>query len=112
MEISTKQAINFRPAISKIVMAFALASVMGSICMTPALGRDDDRGRHDARDDRGRHDDRGRRDYRPDYRPEYRPVYRHPYHYAQPVYVPPPVYYPPPPSPGVSLFFPFEIRIR
>jgi hypothetical protein len=104
MEISIKQGINFRPAIGKIAMAFALASVMGSICMAPALGRDDDRGRHDARDDRDRHDDRGQRDYRP--------VYRHPYHYAQPVYVPPPVYYPPPPSPGISLFFPLDIRIR
>lgn len=110
MEISTKQAINFRPAIGRIVMAFALASVLGSICMTPALGRDDDRGRHDARDNRDRHVDRGRHDYRPEYRP--RPVYQHPYHYAQPVYVPPPVYYPPPPSPGVSLFFPLDIRIR
>lgn len=108
MEISTKQAMNFRPTISKIVMAFALASVMGGLCTTPALGKDDDRGRHDARDDRDRHGDRGRHDYRP----AYRPVYQHPYHYSQPVYVPPPVYYPPPPSPGISLFFPLEIRIR
>ena len=114
MEIPTRQAVKSRPAIGKIVVAVALASVVGSICMTPALGRDDDRGRHDARDNRDRHGDRdwhGDRG-RYDYRPEYRPVYRHPYHYAQPVYVPPPVYYPPPPSPGVSLFFPLEIRIR
>lgn len=114
MEISTEQAGNFRPTISKIVMAFAFVSVMGGLCTTPALGRDNDRGRHDARDDRDRrgdrdwHGDRGRYDHRP----EYRPAYRHPYYYSQPVYVPPPVYYPPPPSPGISLFFPFDIRIR
>jgi hypothetical protein len=110
MEISTRQAVKSRPAIGKIVMAVAFASVMGSMCMTPALGRDDDRGRHDARDNRDRHGDRewhGDRD-----RHDYRPEYGHPYRYAQPVYVPPPVYYPPPPSPCVSLFFPLEIRIR
>jgi Ni/Co efflux regulator RcnB len=116
MEISTRQAVKSRPAIGKIVMAVAFASVMGSMCMTPALGRDDDRGRHEARDDRDRHGDRDRRgdrDWHGDRgRYGYRPEYRHPYRFAQPVYVPPPVYYPPPPSPGVSLFFPLEIRIR
>ena len=34
----------------------------------------------------------------------------YPYYYAQPVYAPPPVYYAPEPSPGVSLFFPINIR--
>jgi hypothetical protein len=50
--------------------------------------------RHDVRHDRG--------DYRD----------RHdPYFYAPPVYAPP-VYVAPAPSPGVSLFFPLDIRIR
>jgi hypothetical protein len=118
MEISTKQASHFRPTISKIVMAFAFASVMGGMAMTPALGNDnrhdDHHPGHDRHDDHNWHGDHDRHDHHPDYRstPEYRPVYQHPYVYAQPVYAPPAVYYPPPPSPGVSLFFPLDIRIR
>ncbi len=114
MKISTRQAGKRRPAIGRIVMACALASVMGGLCTTPVFGRDDDRGRHEARGD---HDERGHRDrdwydHRSEYRPEYRPMYQHPYYRSQPVYIPPPVYYPPPPSPGISLFLPFDIRIR
>jgi hypothetical protein len=37
-------------------------------------------------------------------------VYQDPYRYSQPVYAPPPVYYEPRPSPGISLFFPLDIR--
>jgi len=40
----------------------------------------------------------------------YRPYYPQPYLYAQPVYVPPPVYYAPRQSPGISLFFPLDLR--
>lgn len=46
----------------------------------------------------------------------YRPVYPQQYNYAQPVYVPrpvyvpPPVYYAPQQAPGVSLFFPLNLR--
>lgn len=40
----------------------------------------------------------------------YRPVYPQPYLYSQPVYVPPPVYYAPRQSPGISLFFPLDLR--
>ena len=40
----------------------------------------------------------------------HRPVYRQPYAYSQPVYVPPPVYYEPQQSPGISLFFPLDLR--
>ena len=107
MKISTKQAGNFRPTIGKIVTALALVSVMGSMSMTPALSKDDG--------DRRGHADKGwhKGEWRGDRRYEGRPVYWEPYVYAQPVYVPPPVYYyPPPPSPGVSLFFPLNIRIR
>jgi hypothetical protein len=94
MKISTNQARNFRPTISKIMMALTLASVMGGISVTPALARDNDR-----RDERGR-------------REQHRPVYRHPYNYSRPVYAPPPVYYAPQQSPGISFFLPLDIRRR
>ncbi len=66
--------------------------------ITPAMAQDHrnhgyDHGR-DVRHDRG--DYRGRHDA---------------YFYAAPVYAPP-VYVAPPPSPGVSLFFPLDIRVR
>ena len=117
MKTSTNQARNFRPTISKIVTALAVASVMGAMAMTPALGQSNE-SRARAAQDRGRHDDRNqndnrnrndRRDQR-ESRPVYRPVYQHPYNYSQPVYAPPPVYYAPQPSPGISLFFPLDIR--
>jgi hypothetical protein len=94
MKTSTNQARNFRPTISKIMMAITLASVMGGISVTPALARDNDR-----RDERGR-------------REQHRPVYRHPYNYSRPVYAPPPVYYAPQQSPGISFFLPLDIRRR
>ena len=100
MKTSTNQARNFRPAISKIVIALAVASVMGGMAITPALGAN-----RQGHQDKGWHKgqsqgDRGRR--------EYRPVYQHP----QPVYAPPPVYYTPQPSPGISLFFPLDFLRR
>jgi hypothetical protein len=39
-----------------------------------------------------------------------RPAYVHPYAYARPVYPPTPVYVEPYQSPGISFFFPLEIR--
>ena len=100
MKTSTNQVRNFRPPISKIVMALAVASVMGAMAVTPALARDnDDRRGHR---DNGRH--RGERH-------EYRPVYRQPY-YSEPVYAPPPVYYAPQQSPGISIFLPLDIHRR
>jgi hypothetical protein len=105
MKTSTTQARNFRLTISKILTALAVASVMGGIAITPAFAKDNDH-RHGHRDNgwhKGEwHGDRDRR--------EYRPVYQAPYYYSQPVYAPPPVYYAPPQSPGVSLFFPLNIR--
>ncbi len=112
MKTSIKQARNFRPTLGRIAMALTLVSVVGGLSMTPALGKDnDDRRGHrdngwhnDNRHD-NRHDDR----YWREHQRVYRPVYAHPY--SAPVYVPAP-YYPPQPSPGVSLFFPLDIRIR
>jgi hypothetical protein len=98
MKTSTNQALNFRPTISKIVMALAVVSVLGGMAITPALADND--GRQVRRDNGRHHGDRDRR------------VYRHPYNYAQPVYAPPPVYYAPQQSPGISFFFPLDIRRR
>jgi len=109
MNTSTNQASNFRPTISKIAIALAIASVMGSMAITPALAKNDkDRKGHQ---DQGLHKGqyKGERE-QPVYRPVYRPVYQDPYRYSQPVYAPPPVYYEPQPSPGISLFFPLDIR--
>jgi hypothetical protein len=109
MKTTTRQARNFRPTLGRIVMALAIASVMGGASMTPAFGKDDD-GRRGHRDNGwhndNRHDDR----YWREHERVYRPVYRHPYYYSQPVYAPAPVYYPPQPSPGFSLFFPLDVR--
>jgi hypothetical protein len=103
MKTSTKQARNLRPTIGRIVMALAVASAMGGLAITPALGDNNDH--HDKGWHKGKqHGDRGH-----EYRPEYRPVYQHPY-YSPPVYVPPPVYYYPQQSPGISFFFPLDFR--
>jgi hypothetical protein len=103
MKTSTLQARNARPAISKIMISLVFASMVGAITTGPALARDD--GRRDEHQDQGRH--RGESHFDRD-----RHEYQRPYYYAQPVYVPPPVYYAPQPSPGISLFFPLDIRIR
>jgi len=116
MKTSIKQARNCRPTISKIVMALAVASVMGGMSITPALAGNDhrDRNQRQVHRDNGRHNGewRGHRNHRRAYVQTYyysQPYYYQPY-YAQPVYVPPPVYYAPQPSPGISLFFPLHIR--
>ena len=101
MKTSTKQARNFRPTISKIVMALGVASVMGGMAITPALADNDHR---QVRRDNGRHNGEWRGD-RNDRR-----GYQQSYYYSQPVYAPPPVYYDPQPSPGISLFFPLDLR--
>jgi hypothetical protein len=105
MKTSTTRAKHFRPTISKIVIAVALASVMGGIAVTPthAKGNDDRKGYQGKGGQKG--EQRGYRDRR-----EYRPQYQHPNYYSQPVYAPPPVYYAPQPSPGISLFLPLNIR--
>jgi hypothetical protein len=106
MKTSTNQARNLRPTIGKIAMALAVASVMGAMAVTPALG-DNRKGHQDQGLHKGQY--KGDRD-RTVYQPVYRPVYQDPYRYSQPVYAPPPVYYEPQPSPGISLFFPLDIR--
>jgi hypothetical protein len=87
-------------------MALAVASVMGGMAITPALG-ENRKGHQDQGLHKGQHKGKGVRE-QPEY--VYRPVYQGAYRYSQPVYVPPPVYYEPQPSPGISLFFPLDIR--
>ena len=102
----------------KVVTALAFASLISGLSIAPVLGAGDDdygwgaqRGDHGQRGNRhGDHGQRGEwRGEREDYY-GYRPEYRQPYTYAQPVYVPPPVYYEPRQSPGISLFFPLDLR--
>ena len=68
MKTSTKQ---FRPTISKIMMALALASIIGGISITPALAKDND-GHHDRGwhkgEQRGDLNEWNRRHERNDYR--------------------------------------------
>jgi hypothetical protein len=110
MKTSTMHARNLGPTISRITVALVFASVIGGLAMSPALARDNDR--RDDHWDKGRHKDeshfdRGRRGH-PQPRYQARPVYVPPPVY----YAPPPVYYPPPQSPGITFFFPLDIRIR
>lgn len=91
------------------MMALASTTLTGGFSASSALARDNDgRGWHQ---DRHGHGDHGRREWRGDRdHYYYQPEYRRPYYYSQPVYVPPPVYYEPRQSPGVSLFFPLDLR--
>ena len=83
-------------------MALALTSLIGGLSISPALAAKDDGRGHGARQsDHNKRAPRGE---------GYRPEYRRPYYYAQPVYVPPPVYYEPRQSPGISFFFPLDLR--
>jgi hypothetical protein len=119
MESSIRQTSHVRPSGGKLVMALVFASLIGTLSISPAHARDGDgRGWQQGRDRGGEHD-RGRRHDNREWRGErgerggyygYRPEYRQPYVYAQPVYVPPPVYYQPRQSPGISLFFPLDLR--
>jgi hypothetical protein len=100
MKPSTQQFRQLSSTTSKIMMALALASVLGGTSITPALGKG-----NDARHDKGWHKGEQRSVIRNDYRGR-----RDPYYYSAPVYAPPPVYYAPQPSPGISLFFPLDFR--
>jgi len=85
------------------------ACLVGALASSFAFAEDHDRnGAHQERSAHGqaaRHGNHGERE-RHDMRRDDRGTYS----YAQPVYVPPPVYYEPPRSPGISLFFPLELR--
>ncbi len=103
------QSRHFRSAGLKALMALAFASVISGLSISPALADND--GGHGDHGQRGRHGHHGQREWRGDREDYgYQSEYRQPYIYAQPVYVPPPVYYEPRQSPGISFFFPLDIR--
>jgi hypothetical protein len=96
--MKTSSTWNFRSIVGKIMMGLVLASMIGSIDVLPALGRDNYRGRGY---EHGRYYDHGR---------YYRP-YGYYGHRERVYYPPPPVVWAPPPPPGVGIFFPpFFIR--
>ena len=103
---SIQQARYFRSTGCKVLMALALASAISGLAISPALADN-----NDGHDQGNRHGHQGQREWRGDhegydgYRSE-----QGPYIYEQPVYAPPPVYYEPRPSPGISFFFPLDIR--
>jgi len=93
----------------KTLFSLVLATLLGALSIAPAYAdRDGERGRGNRHGDQWR-GDRDHREWRDD-RYRNQRMYRRPYMYAQPVYVPPPVYYEPRQSPGVSLFFPLDLR--
>jgi len=104
----------FRPTGRKVAMALAIATLIGGASISPAFAqRGNEYGRGAPGGDHGQHAWHGNRHgYQSGYQPEYRPGYRPgPYYqYAEPIYVPPPVYYEPRQSPGISLFFPLDLR--
>lgn len=111
MKSSIRQARHFSSTGAKVAMALAFASLISGMFISPAYAAKDDghsraAQQRGARSQRGHHVNRERNEYRPQYRPQY----RRPYYYAEPVYVPPPVYYEPRQSPGISLFFPLDLR--
>jgi hypothetical protein len=84
---------NFRSIVGKIMLGLALAAMIGSINVAPAIAKDHDNGRYEHR---GRGYDHNR---------YYRP-YGY-YGHQERVYYPPPrVIYAPPPPPGIGIFFP------
>jgi hypothetical protein len=112
MKTSPTRTTTFHSVVGKIVTALAFASLVGGISIPPALADD---GNRQWRHDRGKHEGNRHRDR--DWRYQrYEGQYYRPRHYQQPyyqpyeVYVPPPVIYSPPRSPGISLFFPIDIR--
>jgi hypothetical protein len=96
MRTSNTRARKSGSTVGKIVMALVFAALIGGTSITPAFGKDNDRGH-------GRHGHRPHGHYR-----TYQPYD----YYPAPVYAPPPVFYAPVPyqSPGISLVFPIRIR--
>lgn len=110
MKSSILQAGRSRSSAGKVMTGIVMASMMSGLFILPAFAaKDDGRGqadRHGNQNQRmhSRHYEGG------SYRREYRHGYRQPYNYAQPVYAPPPVYYEQQQSPGISFFFPLDLR--
>jgi len=115
MRLSTPQVTQGRSLVGQCALALAVAAVLVGGALAPAFSDDNQRrDRQQERDWRAHHTYQwthhpGQRAY-PPYQRAY-PAYRY---YAPPpvMYAPPPVVYAPLPSPGISLFFGFPIRIH
>lgn len=97
--MKTSNKWNFRPLAGKIMMGFVLVSMISTIAVAPAFGKDNRRGHDNRRYEQKKAHGHyvGKRAYRP---------YGH-YGHRERVYYPaPPVLFAPPPPPGVSIFFP------
>ena len=84
-----------------VLAVVGTACLVGSLLLSPALAAKQQGHSQDAR--QGHHGQRDGGDER-------RHDHRRPDRYEQPVYIPPPVYYEPRQSPGISLFFPLDLR--
>ena len=106
--MKTSRKWSFRSIAGKVMLGLVLVSMIGSIDIAPALGKDNDKrmGKHD----NGRYEHRGRGYERDRYEHRGyghdRRVYPYGYGYRGRGYGPPPVIYAPPPPPGIGIFFP------
>ena len=101
MRSSTPRAPQGRLRVATLGLALAVAAMLVGGALGPAFGDD-----HRQRSRQQERDWRAHQSYQRAY-----PPYRY---YAPPpvMYAPPPVVYAPLPSPGISLFFGFPIRIH
>jgi hypothetical protein len=96
--MKTSSSWNFRTIVGRIMMGLALAAMIGSIDVAPALAKNyKNKGKYYQGRGPGYNHNR--------YVVQRRTVYQ-PYGYRERVYAPPPVYYAPPPPPGIGIFFP------
>ena len=94
--MKTSRTWNFRSVVGKIIMGLVLVSMIGSIDVLPAIGKDNKKDNRRYEQNRG-HNNHGRPAYRP---------YSNYGHRERVYYPPPPVVWAPPPPPGIGIFFP------
>ena len=103
--MKTSSTWKFRSILAKIIMGLVLVTMIGSIDVVPAIGRDDhERRDRDDHERMGRHDNR-RYEHDRHVHDRDRRVYDHSTYRGR-GYAPPPVVYLPPPPPGLGIFFP------
>jgi hypothetical protein len=83
---------NFRTIVGKIMLGLVLVTMIGSIDVAPALGKDNHK--RSVKHDNGRYEHRGRG------------YDRDRYVHDRSGYIPPPVIYEEPRQPGIDIFFP------
>ncbi len=97
----------------KVAVTLVFASLISGLSISPAMAENDHgRGQGNRHGQNAEHEHHGhhQRRSRGDREGRYQPQYRRPYYYNEPVYVPPTVYYERQQSPGISLFFPLDLR--